>query len=352
MDGEMGENRSYFYAIFNASKYSVTLNLNTPEARDLVRRLVALSDVVIESYTPRVMRQWELDYAHLAQIKPDLIMLSPCMQGQTGPHAHYPGFGNLMAGMLGFYELTGWSDGEPCAIYGAYTDFIAPRFAALVVLAALDYRRRTGKGQYIDLAQSEASLHFLAPALLDYTANGHIMQRQGNRDPSMAPHGAYRCQGDDRWCVIAVDTEDAWQRLCTVAGHAEWAHDLRFATLAARLHHADALDALLQSWTCTHNATQLVQRLQAAGVAAGVVQNMRELRDDPQLQHRGFWAELDHGEIGRVAIEGQQFRFSRLPTGPRQARPGVGEHTGYVLGEILGLSAAKIARLQVAEIVY
>ena len=189
-EGVIGENRSYFFAACNTSKYSVTLNLTKPEARDLARRLVATADVVTESFTPGVMRKWGLDYEHLVQLKPDLIMLSTCMQGQTGPHALYPGFGNLMAGLLGFYELTGWPEGEACAIYGAYTDFIAPRFVSLCLLAALEYRRRTGQGQYIDGAQSEASLHFLAPALLDYTANGRVMQRQGNRDPHMAPHGA------------------------------------------------------------------------------------------------------------------------------------------------------------------
>lgn len=352
MQGIVGENRSYFFATCNTSKYSVTLNLNRPEGRDLARRLIATADVVTESFTPQVMQRWELDYQHLRQLKPDLIMLSTCMQGQNGPHALYPGFGNLMAGLLGFYELTGWPDGEACAIYGAYTDFVAPRFAALSLLAALEYRRRTGKGQYIDLAQSEASLHFLAPALLDYTVNGRVMQRQGNRDAHMAPHGAYRCQGDNRWCVLAVANDDEWGRLCQVAEHPQWQKNSRYRTPAARQRNAEALDALIESWTITQEAADLVRRLQAAGVAAGVVQNIHDLRHDPQLQHRNFWVELEHSEIGPLALEGHQFLLSTRHNRPRFPRPAVGEHNAVVLGSILGLSAEEISRLEAEEVIY
>ena len=202
------------------------------------------------------------------------------------------------------------------------------------------------------MAQSEASLHFLAPALLDYTANGRVMRRQGNRDPHMAPHGAYRCLGEDRWCVIAVASDEAWQRLCEVVGHLEWIQDTRFVTLAERLRHAEALDGLIEGWTRTQVAEEVMARLQAAGIAAGMVKNVRDLRQDPQLQQRDFWTELDHSEIGSLALEGHQFRFSAMPNSPRFARPGIGEHNRYVLGDILGLSAAEIQRLEAEEIVY
>ncbi|WP_089936277.1 CaiB/BaiF CoA transferase family protein [Candidatus Entotheonella palauensis] len=352
MDGEIGENRSYFFAACNTSKYSITLNLTRPEARELVKQLIATADVVTESYTPNIMSRWGLDYDSLRQLKPDLIMMSTCMQGQTGPHALYPGFGNLMAGLLGFYELTGWPDGEAMAVYGAYTDFVAPRFAALSLLAALDERRRSGQGQYIDLAQSEASLHFLSPALLDYTANGRVMQRQGNRDPHMAPHGAYPCQGASRWCAIAVTSDVEWQLLCQETGHPAWGRDARFTTLADRLKHADELDALLAEWTRTQRAEDVMTRLQSVGIPAGVVQNIQDLRGDPQLAHREFWVPLDHSEIGRLALEGHQFRLSSMRHQPRFARPEVGEHNAQVLGGILGLSAEEIARLEADEVIY
>src|ERR1700678_1551682 len=181
-DAMPGINRSQFFASFNTSKKGITLDLGKPKARDLVKRLVPWADIIVESFTPKAMRNWGLDYEHLRALKPDLIMLSTCMQGQTGPNALYPGLGQLMAALSGYYHISGYSHGEPpCPPYGAYTDFIAPRFAACALLAALDYRRRTGKGQYIDMAQYEASLHNMAPALLDYFASGRVAGPAGNR---------------------------------------------------------------------------------------------------------------------------------------------------------------------------
>jgi benzylsuccinate CoA-transferase BbsF subunit len=186
------------------------------------------------------MARWGLDYATLRHLRPDLIMLSTCMQGQTGPHAHYAGFGNTLAALSGFYHVTGYADSGPKPVYGAYTDFVACRFAALALLAALAYRRRTGEGQYIDLSQYEASLHLLTPPLLDYAANGRLTPRPGNHCHGAAPHGIYRCKGEDRWCAIAVTTADEWQAFCQVLGTPAWTR--RFATLAARLQDVGELD--------------------------------------------------------------------------------------------------------------
>ena len=180
-DGQPGLDRSQFFASFNTSKYGITLDLSKSPAQELARKLIAWADVAVESFTPKAMRNWNLGYEQLGQVNPKLIMLSTCQQGQTGPHALYPGFGQLMASLSGYYHISGWPDRDPAPPYGAYTDFIAPRFAATVLMAALDYRRRTGKGQYIDLAQYEASLHFLAPAILDYQVNGRVLGREGNR---------------------------------------------------------------------------------------------------------------------------------------------------------------------------
>ncbi|TMA58167.1 MAG: CoA transferase [Deltaproteobacteria bacterium] len=206
-DGQPGLNRSQFFASFNTSKYGITLDLSKPAAQELARKLVAWADVAVESFTPKAMRNWGLDYEQLRQVNPQLIMLSTCQQGQTGPHALYPGFGQLMASLSGYYHISGWPDRDPAPPYGAYTDFIAPRFAATVLMAALDYRRRTGIGQYIDLAQYEAALHFLTPALLDYQVNGRVLGREGNRSSRSAPHGAYRCQGEDRWLALSVSND-------------------------------------------------------------------------------------------------------------------------------------------------
>ncbi|MFZ0888180.1 MAG: CoA transferase, partial [Candidatus Binataceae bacterium] len=186
-DGQPGINNSQFFASYNTSKKGVTLDLNQPKARELVRRLVPWADVVGESFTPKAMRKWELDYEHLKQIKPDLVMFSTCMQGQTGPNAMYPGFGQLMSALSGYYHISGYGEGEPPSPpYGAYSDFVAPRFLTAALIAALDYRRRTGRGQYIDMSQYECALHNLAPALIDYFATGRVLGPQANRSPRFA----------------------------------------------------------------------------------------------------------------------------------------------------------------------
>src|SRR5580658_4553680 len=222
-DAKPGVNSSQFFASYNTSKKGITLDLSKPAARELARKLVPWADIVIESFTPKAMRKWELDYPHLREIKPDLIMLSTCMQGQTGPNAMYPGFGQLMAALSGFYYISGYGEGSCAPPYGAYSDFIAPRFSACALLAALDYRRRTGKGQYIDMSQYEAAMQNLAPALIDYHATGRVLEPQGNASARYAPHGAYRCadeDGNERWIAIAVANDEQWRAMLTVLGSA------------------------------------------------------------------------------------------------------------------------------------
>ena len=243
-DAQPGIDTSQFFASFNTSKRSITLDLGKPRARELVLKLLPWADIVAESFTPKALRKWELDYEHLRALKPDLIMLSTCMQGQTGPNALYPGFGQLMAALSGYYHISGYSPGEPpCPPYGAYTDFIAPRFAACALLAALDYRRRTGRGQYIDMSQYEAALHNLAPALVDYFSSGRVAGPAGNRSERYAPHGAYRCadvDGQERWLALAVANDEEWRGMLAVLGNPPT--DSRFATMAARMENRAALD--------------------------------------------------------------------------------------------------------------
>jgi crotonobetainyl-CoA:carnitine CoA-transferase CaiB-like acyl-CoA transferase len=340
-------NTSQFFANYNTSKRSMTLNLATSEARQLVKRLVQeWADVVVESFTPGVMAKWGLDYRVLRRLKPNLIMLSTCMQGQTGPHAHYAGFGNLLASLSGFYHVTGYPDSGPMPVYGAYTDFIACRFVGLALLAALMHRRRTGEGQYIDLSQYEASLHLLAPTLLDYTANGHFAERQGNRHATAAPHGVYRCKGDDRWCAIAVTAEEEWQAFCAVLGQPAWTRRRRFATLASRLQHVEQLDRRVEAWTRTLPSITVMTLLQEAGVPAGVVQSGADIYRDPQLHHRGFFVDLEHARMGWVLYEGHQFHLSANPGALWSPAPLLGEHTHVVLRDLLRLSAFDIAQLE------
>ena len=351
-DATPGLNRSQFYANFNTSKYGVSLDLSKPRGRELAKRLVARADIVIESFTPRVMKNWGLDYPELVKIRPELIMLSTCQQGQTGPHAQYPGYGNLMAALAGFYDISGWPDRPPSPPYGAYSDFIVPRFAAAALIAALDHRRRTGQGQYIDVSQFEAALQFLAPLILDYTVNGRVMTRRGNGDERMAPHGTYRCRGEAHWCVIAVAGDEEWQAFCQAIGAPAWTRDPRFATRESRLAHTEALDRYTEAWTMQYTPHEVMARLQTHGVAAGVVTTCTELHRDPQLRHRGFFVELPHREMGPIPYDGLQFTLSKTPGALRWAAPCLGEHNEYVFKELLGLSEEAYVQLLIEEVIY
>jgi crotonobetainyl-CoA:carnitine CoA-transferase CaiB-like acyl-CoA transferase len=293
-----------------------------------------------------------LDYEHLSARKPELIMLSTCMQGQTGPHRDYPGFGNLMAALSGFYHIAGYSEAELCPPYGAYTDFIAPRFSASVLIAAIDYRRRTGKGQYIDMAQYEAALHNLAPALVDYFATGRVLGPGGNRSERYAPHGAYRCadeDGHERWIAIAVADDHQWEQLQRVLGLDA---DRRFATMGQRLANREALDDSLNRATNGRNAEELTAALQAVGVSAYPVQNCMDLHRDENLESFDFWRWLDHKEMGPSPYEGLQHRMSRTPGGLRSPAPILGQHNEEVLGGLLGMSAAEIDRLKQEKVIF
>ncbi|MBI2369808.1 MAG: CoA transferase [Deltaproteobacteria bacterium] len=320
-DNKPGLNRSGLFALCNNNKLGITLNLKAPQGVEIARRLVARADIVLENFTPGTMKRLGLDYDTLRQVKPDLIMISTCNQGQTGPLAHHPGFGTHLSSLGGFTNLIGYPDGPPMILYGPYIDFIAVNYGVIALLAALDYRRRTGRGQYIDLAQLEAGIHFVAPALLEFAANGRVAHRVGNRHRSAAPHGAYRCRGDDRWVALSVFGDDEWQRLCQVAGHPEWAADPRFATILARKAHEEELDRLIAEWTAAMTAEAVMQRLQAAGVRAGVVKNMRDICEDPQLAHRGVWVEVEHPELGRHFAEAPPWILSRTPGEVRAHRP-------------------------------
>ncbi len=345
-------NGSGFFNDFNSSKYGITLNLNHPEGVAIAKRLVVLSDVVIDSFTRRAMRKWGLYYDDLVQIKPDIIVVSAAQQGHTGPHADYLGFGYNLQALAGINHLTGYPDGYPLGTSVNYPDFVLPMFVASVIMSALLYRRRTGTGQHIDLSQYQAMASTLGPMLMDYMVNGRIAARTGGRSTTAAPHGVYRCQGDDRWCVIAVCTEDEWVALCRVMGHPAWTKEARFHTMASRLQHVEALEALLHAWTMQHAPEHVMHLLQSAGVAAGVVQNAADLLEhDPQLRHRGHYHLLHHPVTGPTLYMGSPFLLSATPAALRPA-PCLGQHNAYVYGELLGMNAAAMARYTAEGIFY
>ena len=338
--------RSVAFSNYNEGKLGVTLNLNHPKGVELAKRLIATSDVVIESFTPRAMRKWGLDYESVRQLKPDIIMLSSCMQGQTGPFALSPGNGAILPALAGLSEVTGWPDRAPTGVGGPYTDFTSGPMGMAAVLSALIYRKKTGEGQYIDLSQNEAGMPFVGTTFLEYSAHGRVPTRQGNQRAGFAPHGVYPCKGQDAWCTMAVRTEDEWHALCRVMGHPAWTQEARFATYAARAQHLTDLDALVGAWTAHYTAQEVVQQLQAAGVPCGMVQNARDLASDPQLRHRQHYVTLQHPAIGANVVDQVGFRLSQTPGGPTRPAPLVGQHNAYVYGTLLGLSPAEIAKLE------
>lgn len=351
-DNIHGLNRSGLFALCNNDKLDITLNLKkAPKATDLAKRIVAWCDVVIENFSPGTMKRLGLDYETLKEVNPDLIMLSSSNLGQSGPHANHAGFGSQLSSLAGFTNLTGYADGPPQILYGPYIDYIAVAYGAVAILAALDYRDRTGRGNHIDTAQYETGLQFLAPLLLDYKINGKVAARDGNRDAAAAPHGAYPCKGEDRWCVISVFSETEWKSLCQVMGYPEWTKESRFTTLQARKRHEDELDKKIGAWTANFTAQEITEKLQTTGVRAGIVNTMKDLYSDPQLKHRNQWIALEHPEIGIMHYQRPPFILSKTPSGPERRDPLLGEHNAYFYQEILGLPEKEYCELLDEEVI-
>jgi crotonobetainyl-CoA:carnitine CoA-transferase CaiB-like acyl-CoA transferase len=329
----------------NAGKYSITLDLSRPKAREVVLDLVRWADAVGEAFSPKAMRNWGFDYESLRKIKPDIVMLSTCLMGQTGPLSRFAGFGNLAAALCGFYNLVGWPDRSPSGPFSAYTDYIGPRFGTVALMAALIHRKLTGQGQYIDLAQAESALHFLTVPLLDTVANGRDYRPVENYDPDHAPHGVYSAAGDDRWVAIACRTEDQWRALCLAMKRPDLAADTRFRNFALRQANRGELDKIISEWTAGFDPTQTEQTLQAAGVPAYTAQTSDDMWRDPQLHHREHFVHASHAAMEKTYVENSRFQLSRTPARVERAGPALGEHNEYVLSKILGYDEDRITDL-------
>jgi crotonobetainyl-CoA:carnitine CoA-transferase CaiB-like acyl-CoA transferase len=344
-DGVPGIDRSAFGAVYNTNKLGLALDLRLARARAVALRLVQWADIVTDSMTPGSLARLGLDYESLRQVKPDIIMYSTTQQGQTGPYRSFGGYGQHGAAVAGFHALTGWPDLPPAGIFGAYTDFVAPWFLITSLIAALDYRDRTGQGQYLDQSQVEAGLQLLGPQLIDSFATGRALTRSANDDPEMSPHGAFPCAGSDTWVAIAVRDEHDWATLCRVIGHDTWATDPTFADAACRRARAEEIAQAITEWTQQRPPHEAMAILQEAGVPAGAVQSCEELFTDPQLQHRGHWWTLDHAVIGPHAYDAPAWKLSRTPATGRRPGPALGQHSYEVCHDILGMTDDEIAEL-------
>lgn len=334
---------SGFFDIHNRNKLSITLNLNTPRGQEIAKRLIKISDVAIENFSVRGMQKFGLPYPVLAEINPRLVMISMQGMGHTGPQREYLSFGNTLQPLMGLTHLTGYPDGQPVGTGVSYPDFVAAVHSCFAILSALRYREITGKGQWIDMSQYETSVALLGPAILDYTANGRVQERQGNRLEYAAPHNVYQCKGDNRWAVIAAYDDEEWKSICNVIGNAALAADSKFATLAARQQNIEELDNIIAKWTVNLTPEEVMERMQKAGVPSGVVQNVGDMQTrDPHMKARGFYEEAEHPIAGLQTLEGIPFKLSETPGSIRKAAPCLGEDTEMVLKEIIGLTDAEM----------
>lgn len=343
-NGVAGLDNAFFMANFNTSKLGLALDMSRTEGRAIARQLVDWADVVVESFTPGTMARLGLDHETLAQARPDLVMLSTCMRGQTGPQRRYGGFGNQGAALAGLVGITGWPDRPPAGPWGAYTDFIAPRYGVAALAAALQHRARTGLGQYIDLSQIEAGMQFIEPLLLDYAVNGREAKSPGQYSLYASPHGSYRCAGTQRFVAIAVETTEQWRGLARLLG--EHALDRPYLDhLSGRRTAANAIDAALTAWCAPQDAFAAANVLRQAGVPAHAVLWPSDLYLDAQLNHRAFFAKQRHAVMGDIPSDGLATRFSQRRHGPYHAAPALGQHTAHVMRDLLGMSQQEFERL-------
>jgi benzylsuccinate CoA-transferase BbsF subunit len=337
-DNKPGVNRSYNFAFTNSDKYDMCIDLKHPRAKEVTGKLIQWADILVDNWRPGVMERWGLSYEEVRVIKPDIIMVSSTQQGHTGPYRTVAALGPHLEGYVGLVDLAGWPDMGPISLH-AYPDLIAPRFAVTALLAALDYKRRTGKGQFIDVSQFECSIQYLIPAILEYTANKRIMTRNGNKCSYAAPHGVYRCKGDDKWCGITVFTESEWEAFCEVIDNPVWTQEARFSTLEGRKEHEDELNQLVEEWTVEHAAEEIRIMMQQAGVRAGEVRNMGEVIENcPQLECRHYWWRLENPEMGKTLYPGSSYILSKTPYQLQRPAPILGEHTEYICRQFLGMS--------------
>ena len=347
-------NRSGLFNNINTGKYGITLNMNLPQGRDLFKRLIADASVVCENYSPRQMERWELGYDVLSKINPGLIYMQITGMGKSGTYNSYVSVGPTAQALSGLTHMSGFSEPIPPAGWGySYLDHSTGYYGAILVLAALLRRKRTGRGCYIDVSQTEAGLMVSGTATLEAQLTGQPTDRHGNRmeAAAWAPHGAYPCNGTDEWIAIAIQNDAQWASLVAEIGAPQWARDPRFADAAGRKANEDELDRLLAEATIAAERYDLMNRLQQRGVPAAVVQKADDRCErDPQLKARGYLVPLPHSEIGTWPIEGFPAKFERLPADvgglPHRGAPMMGEDNDRVYRDLLGLSPEEIATLR------
>ncbi|MCC6531614.1 MAG: CoA transferase [Burkholderiales bacterium] len=334
-----------------SNKLSVRLNLKQPRGVALAKRLVAVSEIVAESFRPGVMERLGLSYQSLRETKHDIVMVSISACGQTGPERGYAGYAPLFGAAGGLGTLTGYADGPPTEIRHVM-DHSTGLTAAMAVLAAYLHKRRTGEGQHVDIAARDVACSFIGDAMLQFAATGTSPQRAGNDAPGLAPHNVYRCAGDDRWVSIVVANDSEWAAFARAADRPDWLADERFRTASERWRHRAALDAEITRWTRERTAEEIARRLQSAGVAAFPSYSAQDIAEDPHLAERGIITPLASAEGEQRKVVGAPWRFQRTPARIERWTPKLGEHNDHVFGDLLGLASNEIRELIEAKVIY
>jgi crotonobetainyl-CoA:carnitine CoA-transferase CaiB-like acyl-CoA transferase len=351
VDERRGINLGGAFNNHNVEKRGITLNLRTAEGKALIRQLIATSDVVTENFAAGVLARMGLTYDELRAIKPDIIYVSNCGFGHSGPYASFKTWGPSVQAISGLTFSSGLPDQPPAGWGYSYMDHTGAYYMAMAILMALYHRNATGEGQWVDYATTEAALTLNGPALLDYTVNGRPLRRPGmpnsnrSQSPPMAPHGIYPAAGPQSWIAIACRDDDDWCALSSVIAEA-WTEDERFATIDGRLEHEDDLDALIGRWTSSREPFALAALLQSAGVPATVVQSPQQrIDEDPNTGAWGLWPEVEHSEMGAVRVDGIPAHLSETDWRIARGAPCLGEHNEGVFGTLLGVSAGEVDRL-------
>jgi crotonobetainyl-CoA:carnitine CoA-transferase CaiB-like acyl-CoA transferase len=343
--GEPGTTTGHMAANMNQSKLGISIDFTNEKGLEVARRMVEWADVVVENFTPGTAERIGIGYEQLRKINPKIVMLYTCMRGQTGPEAKHTGFGLHGAAPGGFVGITGWADGKPALPWGAYTDFISPRFALSALGAALHHRDRTGQGQCIDVSQIEAAIHHLGPMILDYSENGRVVERAGHDSERGCPHGVYRTRGIERFVAIDAQTPAQWRALRDLVPTLAALGGDEFDNLSTRLEHRAEIDAALSSFCANEENHSLALRLREAGAPAYASMRATDLHSDQQLIDRNFFIELEHSGFGKHTFDGPVTTFSKTPSRPTRAGPLIGEHTFEVMKDILGYSDDEISEI-------
>jgi crotonobetainyl-CoA:carnitine CoA-transferase CaiB-like acyl-CoA transferase len=338
-------NAGGYFQTWNRNKKSVTLDLDKPAARVLALKLAKVSDLVIENFSSRVMGNWGLGYRDLQKVNPSLIMLSMSAAGHTGPGKDWVALAPTLQALSGLTYLSSFSKENPLGVGFPYGDIVASLFGVIAVLGALEYRKRTGVGQWLDLSEYEALCTLLAPFWMEGSAKRAVIDPPGNQDANQmaAPHGCYRCQGADRWCVIAVHQEGEWKALCRAINHLEWLEKDEFSNLAKRIENRAYLDGLIEEWTRQRTPEEVVDIIQGTGVPAGIVQNAEDLVEDPHLCSRKFFLPMAHPILGEFLADSSPIRFAEDLENRWEPAPALGEHNSQIFMELLGLTEEQLS---------